>query len=227
MPEPNRIKLKLRFFQRRHVLSLSGAAIFLILFLSSQTTYFLFLLLFLTSLTPKPDRTKPKPNSIGRSGVLSLQVGFGVEYIKIESLESVQRQPYPPFMLKPKFSVWCKNCLQHRSSTRTSSDEEQVEAAAKIKFLPSTPLVKPYSSSSGSETKPMEPESTPVKATQARSFTMKKKKRPNSETETTPSKRVKDEVQDLVPHSMLRNLALESQTQVFNPNLQQEFGNLF
>ncbi|XP_030948942.1 probable transcription factor At1g11510 [Quercus lobata] len=45
-------------------------------------------------------------------------------------------------MLKPKFSVRCKNCLQHRPTRtdyapRTSSDEEQVEAAAKIVFLPS------------------------------------------------------------------------------------------
>ncbi|XP_050241345.1 probable transcription factor At1g11510 [Quercus robur] len=66
-----------------------------------------------------------------------------------------------------------------------SSSEEQDEAA-KIESLPSAPPVKPHSSSSGSETKPMEPESTRF----TRSSTMKKK-RPNSEMETTPSKRVK------------------------------------
>ena len=101
--------------------------------------------------------------------------------------------------LKPRFDLRCYNCRQLEptrtdDNPRTSSDEERVEAAGKIEFLPSTPLVKPHSSSSRSETKPMEPESTPVKATQARSSTMKeKKKRPNSETETTPSKRVKKE----------------------------------
>ena len=102
-------------------------------------------------------------------------------------------------MLKSKFSIRCKNCLQHRpirtnDTPRTSSDEERVETAAKIEFLPSTPLVKPHFSSFGSKTKPMESELTPVKATQARSMrssTMKNKKRPNSETEMTSLKQVK------------------------------------
>ena len=51
----------------------------------------LFLLLFLTSQTLKPDRTKPKSNAIGQFSVLSLQVGFGVQYIKTEILNSVQK----------------------------------------------------------------------------------------------------------------------------------------
>ncbi|KAK9998109.1 hypothetical protein SO802_017712 [Lithocarpus litseifolius] len=84
----------------------------------------------------------------------------------------------------------------------SEEDEEQAEAA-KIESLPSAPLVKPHSSSSGSETKPMEPESTPVKATQARSTrsSTMKKKRSNSETETTPSKRVKKKDPDPEPKS--------------------------
>ena len=74
-----------------------------------------------------------------------------------------------------------------------SSSEEEAEAT-KIESLP----VKPHS-----ETKPMEPESTPVKATQARSTrsSTMKKKRPNSETETTPSKRVKKKDPDPEPKS--------------------------
>ncbi|KAK4605869.1 hypothetical protein RGQ29_000233 [Quercus rubra] len=74
-----------------------------------------------------------------------------------------------------------------------SSSEEEAEAA-KIESLP----VKPHS-----ETKPMEPESTPVKATQARSTrsSTMKKKRPNSEAETTPSKRVKKKDPDPEPKS--------------------------
>ena len=57
---------------------------------------FFFLLLFLTYQTPKPDRMEPKPNAIGRFGVPSLQVGFGAQYVKIESLGSVQKLPSTP-----------------------------------------------------------------------------------------------------------------------------------
>ena len=38
---------------------------------------------------------EPNPNVIGRFGVPSLQVGFGAQKLKL------------------KFSVLCKNCVQH------------------------------------------------------------------------------------------------------------------
>ena len=39
---------------------------------------------------------KLKPNAIGRFGIPSLQIDFGAQ------------------KLKPKFSVRCKNCIQHQ-----------------------------------------------------------------------------------------------------------------
>ncbi|KAM3739234.1 hypothetical protein ACB098_08G009600 [Castanea mollissima] len=95
---------------------------------------------------------------------------------------------------------------EQSSSEEEEEEEEEEEAeAAKIESLPSTPPVKPHHPSSSG---PMEPESTPVKATQARSTrssTIKNKKRPNSETETTlsksKSKRVKKKDADPEPKS--------------------------
>ena len=69
-----------------------------------------FLLLFLTSQTPKPDWTKSKPNAIGRSSVLPLQISFGVEYVKTEILGSVQKLPPTPTDLNRLHPYLLPNC---------------------------------------------------------------------------------------------------------------------
>ncbi|XP_023912590.1 probable transcription factor At4g00390 isoform X2 [Quercus suber] len=82
-------------------------------------------------------------------------------------------------------------------------EEEGGEQSSSEEEEPSTPPRKPSSSSSGSKAKPREPESTPVKATHARSTrsSIMKKKRPNSERDATPSKRVKKKDPDPEPKS--------------------------
>ena len=53
---------------------------------NEKNSFFFFLLLFLTYQTLKPDRMELKPNAIGRFGVPSLQIGFGAQYVKTETL---------------------------------------------------------------------------------------------------------------------------------------------
>ena len=69
-----------------------------------------FLLLFLTSQTPKPNWTKSKPNAIGRSSVLPLQISFSVEYVKTEILGSVQKLPPTPTDLNRLHPYLLPNC---------------------------------------------------------------------------------------------------------------------
>ena len=63
---------------------------------------------------------EPKPNVIGRFGVPSLQVGFGAQ------------------KLKPKFSIRCKNCVQHWPSrtdyTPTKHKEKRLKTILKHKW---------------------------------------------------------------------------------------------
>ena len=47
------------------------------LYLCLMIFFFFLIALFLTSQTPKPNRTESKPNAIGRFGVPYLQIGFG------------------------------------------------------------------------------------------------------------------------------------------------------
>jgi len=83
-----------------------------------------FLLLFLTYQTPKPDRMELKPNAIGRFGVTSLQVGFGAQYVKTESLGSLQKLPSTPTdpnRLHPYLYVmpkWCNTKKEHEKKDR-------------------------------------------------------------------------------------------------------------